>query len=151
MRTYRHDYQNLIGGGLLVVFGAALSIYSLTHYRLGQVNHMGPGMYPTYIGALLAFLGLIICISGLAKGGTFPTLELRPSACCFGGIAAFTFLVGPFGLVPAIFALTFISVLSEKKLGLRGVLALAVSLSLISVLIFDVGLGVPMHIWNWPF
>jgi hypothetical protein len=152
MRSYNRDYQNLVGGALLVVFGAALSVYSITHYRLGQVNHMGPGMYPTYIGAILAVLGLLIVVSGFGKGGgTFPSLELRPSLCCFAGIAAFTLLVDSFGLVPAICALTFISVQSDRKLGLPGTIALAAALSIMSVLIFKVGLEVPMNIWNWPF
>jgi len=63
----------------------------------------------------------------------------------------FALTVERIGVIPAIFLLTGLSVLADNKLGIIGTLLLAAALSAAAVLIFLVGLGIPIHPFVWPF
>jgi NhaP-type Na+/H+ or K+/H+ antiporter len=46
-----------IGGGFVLL---------AQQYRLGDMHRMGPAMFPTLVGALLAVLGVVIALRALA-------------------------------------------------------------------------------------
>src|SRR5260370_42627108 len=59
-----------IGGGF---------VFLAQQYRLGDMHRMGPAMFPTLVGALLAVLGAIIALRSFAFGGEpVPRFYLRP-------------------------------------------------------------------------
>ena len=59
-----------IGGGFVLL---------AQQYRLGDMHRMGPAMFPTLIGALLAALGLIIALrSFVLDGAPVPRFDARP-------------------------------------------------------------------------
>src|SRR2546430_5782566 len=49
-----------IGGGFVLL---------AQQYRLGDMHRMGPAMFPTLVGALLAALGLIVALRSFALDG----------------------------------------------------------------------------------
>jgi hypothetical protein len=49
-----------IGGGFVVL---------AQQYRLGDMHRMGPAMFPTLVGALLAVLGVVSALRALALLG----------------------------------------------------------------------------------
>lgn len=145
------DYRDLIGGGLLTSFGLFVVIYGITHYQLGTLVSMGPGFFPVAIGVLIVGCGLAIGLPALSRPGTMPVFELRPAAAVLGGGIAFSILIQHFGLIPAVVGLVIISAYGDSKLGLRLKLVLAASLVIVAVLIFKVGLGMPVPYAKWPF
>ena len=66
-----------IGGGFVLL---------AQQYRLGDMHRMGPAMFPTLVGALLAVLGAIIALRALAfEGEPVPRFYLRPIGVSLSG------------------------------------------------------------------
>ena len=147
----RRDYTDLIAGGLMIVIGFAGAIYASTHYPLGTVSRMGPGMFPTAIGYLMAALGVLIALPALTRRGTVLLPEWRPMFLVLASVIAFAMTIEVIGMVPSIFLVVGLGVLADVKLGYKGFLVLAALVSVGAWLIFKVGLGVPLYLFVWPF
>lgn len=145
------DYGDIAAGTALISFGLFAAIYATSHYSIGSVGRMGPGMFPTGLGYLLVALGALIVVRALFRSGEFPRPEWRPLLTILAGITAFSLIVGTFGMVPAIVALTVLAARADDKLSFLKTLALAAGLSLTAALIFNIALGVPGALFNWPF
>jgi len=151
MNDAGRDYRDLIAGGLLIVVGVGSAWYAGTHYRIGEVSRMGPGMFPAALGVLLAVIGFFVALPAWFRRGTLPMPEFRPMFLVLASVIAFAVMVDWAGMVPAIFLLTGLAVLADNKLGVRSALVLAVVLSFSTWLIFRVGLGIQLRPFVWPF
>ena len=145
------DYGDIAGGGALVAAGTFIAGYAMSTMNLGSLARMGPGMFPAALGVILVALGLLIALPAFFRSGEVPEVDLRTMLAVSGAMLAFALLVAPFGLVPAIAALVAVASLADGKLRLVGVLAVAAGLSLASVLIFRVGLGLQLQPFAWPW
>jgi hypothetical protein len=150
MQEAGRDYRDLIGGAILIVVGIAGALYASAHYPLGTVQRMGPGMFPTAIGYVLAGLGALIALPAWIRRGPLPVPELRPLLLVLASVLVFAVTVERLGMVPAIFLLTGLAVLADNKLGVVGTLVLASGLSVGAWLIFVFGLGIPIYAFIWP-
>jgi hypothetical protein len=148
---YIRDYRDIVGGGLLLLLGLFIGINALINYDLGTIHHMGPGMFPMWLGFLLAGIGGVIAVIGMFRPGERITPDYRQFVAVILGLAAFAFTVGLFGMVPAIVVLTIGAVLADNRLSVVGMAALAAALSIIAILVFRVGLAIPLEIFKWPF
>jgi hypothetical protein len=144
----RFDYRDLIGGVLLIAFGLFVAFYAY-RYNLGTVSRMGPGMFPVALGYLLAGLGVLIILPALFRPGSPIRFELRPFIACLAAVLIFAFAITRVGMVPSIFLLTITAALADRKLSVVGILVLAVSLSLIGVLIFNKGFEMTIPLFKW--
>ncbi|HEU5176910.1 MAG TPA: tripartite tricarboxylate transporter TctB family protein [Burkholderiales bacterium] len=61
-------------GLMFIGFGAFFMIWALTHYQMGTAVRMGPAYFPTVLGGLMVFLGVLVFIESLAMQG--PPLPL---------------------------------------------------------------------------
>ena len=61
--------RDLGTGIVLLLLGGWITVYALTHYRLGDLSRIGGAAYPAGVGALLALLGLIIAVSSWFRAG----------------------------------------------------------------------------------
>jgi len=161
LSSYKKDYY---GGALMVLVGLG-AVYAGTDYHLGSLSHMGPGFFPAAVGALLAFVGLLIAVSARAKGAAdvgkegakapepgghshaFP--DLRGSFCILLGILAFLLLGEWGGLLPATFAIVFISALGDRTNTLKQALLLSVSMCVIAVVVFWWALQLQLPLFRW--
>lgn len=140
----RHiEYRDLVAGAVLLVSGLFVALYAGNRYEIGEPARMGPGFFPVVLGWILVGLGLVIALFAFRK--TLHTLHPPPFAlraifAVTSAILVFSMLLEWLGLVPATIALTFVVVFAERPLRLRRTLLLAISLALISWLIFTVGL-----------
>src|SRR6266540_2594917 len=73
-----------IGGGFILL---------AQQYRLGDMHRMGPAMFPTLVGALLAALGLIIALRSFALDAA---RDVRPLENLALAAALVAFSVGVF-------------------------------------------------------
>lgn len=143
------DVSDILGGGALVVFGAFVSIYASTHYAVGTVTEMGPGMVPAGLGVVLAALGLVILAPALFRSGAFPRMEWRPFVFVLLALAAFALLVERVGVILAIYALVCIAMLGDDDRRPVTSLVLATVLNAIVIGIFVLGLGLPFKLVTW--
>ncbi|SEK02447.1 Tripartite tricarboxylate transporter TctB family protein [Variovorax sp. OK605] len=155
---FKKDYY---GGALLIVIGLA-AVYAGIGYRVGELAHMGPGFFPVALGALLALTGLLIAVSArgdkVAEGaseeaashghpGGMP--DIRGGICIILGILAFLLFGEYGGLLPATFAIVFISALGDRDNTLTEALLLSLAMCFIAVVIFWWALKLQLPLFQW--
>ena len=150
---HSRDYRDIIGGVALALAGLFYGTYAYTNYALGTLSRMDSGMFPMWIGYILAGLGIAIAVAGLLRTGaySFPVIEWRTIGVVLASVAAFAICVRQFGVVPAIILQTVIVSLADNKLSIVSRLVLAIVLAIVAVLIFSVGLDLPLRLFAWPF
>jgi hypothetical protein len=113
-------------------------------YELGTAQRMGPGYFPTMLGGLLAVLGLVIAIQGLARqarDGAVERFHFGPLVIVLGAVALFGVLLRPAGLVVALLVLIGVSAYASHEFRLREVIPLAAFLVLLVLAVFVWALG----------
>jgi hypothetical protein len=153
----------------MIALGAAVSVQSLVSYKIGTLSQMGPGFFPLSIGILLVLLGIAIAVtakpwigsgSGMAGGtGAVDGVEAapRPSValewrgwlCIALGILAFIVLGTHGGLVPATFAIVFISALGDRRNTWKSAGILALGTVVVAVVVFWWALKMPFPLFHW--
>jgi hypothetical protein len=146
------DYRDIVAGGVLAAFGGWYAWYSLGHYGRGTLAKVGEGMFPSALGILLALLGAAILLGGLFRPGAKVDLRVRGPVFVILATAGFALLVKPFGLVPAIIATTVLSSLAgSEKVRPFSLLLLCAVLCVLCWLVFPLGLGLLVPMFDWPF
>jgi hypothetical protein len=149
MRTIlrRLDRQDLLAGLLFMAVGA-LGWMIARHYPLGTAFRMGPGFVPVGLSLILVGLGAIVALRSLFVGAT-STGDWMPRSLVFvlAGVLAFAALIETGGLVAAIVAMTAVASLGSRESRPIEVAIAAAALALAGVLIFVVGLNLPIGPW----
>ncbi|MBU8546343.1 tripartite tricarboxylate transporter TctB family protein [Roseomonas sp. ROY-5-3] len=145
----RRDWTDIIGGSLLLIFGLWFLWHAQNHYNLGELRRMGPGAFPAGLGLLNALFGLLILVPAFFRKGEMPVPAIRPLLAIIAGGLSFAFLIEPAGLVPATVALVFVVALAEQKQRWLRTAILAAALSVMAVLVFTKGLGIPVPAFRW--
>jgi len=141
------DTRDIIGGFSLVAMGLFAALYA-QRYDLGELQEMGPGYFPTALGVLLMVLGLFIAIPAFFREGTSINIEWKSLLWVLISISVFAIALTKAGLVVA----TVLSVLAAavpSKSSWKSRLILAISLAVITYLVFLLGLGMVLPVWPW--
>jgi hypothetical protein len=56
-------------GLMFIGVGGFFMVWALTHYQMGTAVRMGPAYFPTVLGGLLLFLGVLVLMQGLSMQG----------------------------------------------------------------------------------
>jgi hypothetical protein len=155
LSSYRRDYY---AGALMMLLGVGAAVQA-TDYRVGSLSHMGAGFFPVCLGVILTCLGILIAgsakrpqLSAIASEGmphTDNAPEWRGWFCILTSIVAFMVLGKWGGLLPATFAITFISALGDRGNTLRSAFVLAVVITTSCVVIFWWLLQVQFPLFTW--
>jgi len=132
-------------GVIYVLFGG-LAFWIARDYGFGTASRMGPGYFPTILGAILVLIGLISLVrSFIVPGEPLGKFALKAGVLILVSTVLFGFLVNRAGLVIALLALVLVSAAASEKFRFewKAVLGLIV-LSAFCALGFVMGLGVPM-------
>jgi len=134
-------------GLLFVAIGVAFAVLA-QNYRFGTAARMGPGYFPTLLGALMALLGLTLAVPAFARDGdAMQRFHLRPFLFVLLAIAVFGLALAHLGLAAAIAALVVVGSFAEPELKPLETAGLAAFLVVFSILIFVVLLGLPIQLW----
>lgn len=151
-KKYKKDYY---GGALMVLIGLG-AVNGGLEYHVGTAAHMGPGFFPAALGGLLAFVGVLIAIGARSGGPSEAPIghssavpDFRGTFCILLSIVAFFFFGEYGGLLPATFAIVFISALGDRSNTIFHALALAVAMSLIAVAVFWWALQLQLPLFRW--
>lgn len=139
--------RDLLAGLIFVGFGLAFGIGSL-NYELGTAFRMGPGYFPLLLSALIVLLGGIILVQALTAKAAKASMEPVPWAglgLVLGALVFFGLTVRGLGIAPALFVTTFLSAVASKHTGVLGALVIAALMVTICMLIFVIGLGLPLR------
>jgi hypothetical protein len=149
-----HKRKDLYGGLLMVAIGA-FAIYRGLSYHVGSLVSMGPGFFPVSLGVILVAVGLAIAIlhspaaGGPGAGETWHGIDWRGWLCIGLAIVAFIALGRHGGLVPATFAIVFISALGDRSNSLLSAFTLAVAMTVLCVVIFWWALQLQLPLFSW--
>jgi len=134
--------------GLLFIGIAAAFIGLAQQYKMGDMHRMGPALFPTLVGVLLAALGVIIALrSFVIDGPPVPRFQARPLIVSLAAIALFGLALNFLGLVAAIVALVLVGAWATREVRPVQTVLLAALLAVFSVAVFVWLLGLPLPLW----
>jgi hypothetical protein len=133
----------------LFFIAVATGFVGLAHqYSLGNMHRMGPALFPTLVGVLLAGLGLIIALRAFAiDGPAVPRFHARPIIISLAAIALFGLALAHLGLIAAVAVLVLAGALASRESRPLETVGLAAVLIAFSVAVFVWLLGLPIPLW----
>jgi hypothetical protein len=150
----RRSFADILAGAIFIAIGLAFVLGSLG-YELGTPLRMGPGYFPLVTGGVLAVLGLIILVKGLVAGEVieFGRIPWRSVIMIVAAIVFFGLTVRGLGFVPSVAVTALLTALASYRIRLVTAVAVAAGLTVLSVLIFIVGLQLRLPLFgSWlPF
>ena len=149
----RRSRRDLVAGAVFIAFGAAFGIGAF-QYDFGDPVRPGPGFFPIVVGLLLGVAGVVIALrsaideaDAVAAGST----NWRAMTMIVGGLLVFALVVRGAGLVPAVFVASLIASFASRNTKPLGALAMAIGLTVLSVLIFVVALNLRLPLLGTRF
>lgn len=150
--------KDFFAGLMFMGVGVAFA-WGATTYNVGTGARMGPGYFPLMLGVLMAILGagitfkaLVVETEGGDKIGKWawkPLFFIIAANVSFGillaGLPAIKFPA--FGLIVAIYAVTFIASMAEAGWKVKNTFILATVLAIGSYLAFVVALKLQFPVW----
>jgi hypothetical protein len=145
-------YRDYVGGALMIALGLG-AIVQGGSYSIGTVRRMGPGFFPVALGVILALVGVAIVISARfatpeAEEARLPP-EWRGWFCIALSIVAFVVLGKYGGLLPATFAVVFISALGDRQNTVKSAVVLALSIIVVCLVVFSWALQMQFPLIGW--
>ena len=144
--------RDFVGGGLMMSIGLVATIVGRT-YPVGTLARMGPGFFPVSLGVILTLVGLAIATGAKFAERTEDVKRLPPEWrgwICIGlSIVAFVVLGTYGGLVPATFAIVFISALGDRQNTFLSAAILAVAIVAVCIVVFWWALQIQFSLFGW--
>jgi putative tricarboxylic transport membrane protein len=135
----------------LVLIG--LSIFALIlawPLNPGRVDAMGPGFFPRLLAFIEIGFGVAIVLSGLVKEGEpFERWFPRQIFFVLASIVFFALAIDRFGAVIAVAGTVLVSCLARRSTRMIEAVLVALGMAIFVVLVFRVGLGLPLRVWPW--
>ena len=150
--------KDFFSGLMFMGVGFAFA-WGSTDYTIGEAARMGPGYFPLVLGILMTLLGAVITFKALVletEGGDKvgkwawkPLVFIILANLVFGlllaGLPAINFPA--FGLIIAIYALTFIASMAESGWRFKNTFILATVLAAGSYVAFVLALKLQFPVW----
>jgi len=143
MKRELRNNKDFWAGMMLIGIGAT-AMWISRNYPFGTTQRMGPGYFPTVLGAILILFGICVMVKGLrsnqkiqAKWSPLALILLTLSVVLFGVLMKYA------GFIPALMVLIFGSAAAGRGFRFIEVLLLTAALTGLSVAVFIWGLGLP--------
>ncbi len=149
LTKYNKDYY---AGALMLLFGL-YAIFQGRMYPIGTLSRMGPGYFPVALGVILSLIGIAIAAtarSNIPEGEEKPLPpEWRGWICIIASVIAFIVIGRYGGLLPATFAVVFISALGDRDNTWKDALILSIGMVIIAVVVFWWALQMQFPLFQW--
>jgi hypothetical protein len=145
--------------GLMFLGTGTAFAWGSTNYSIGSAARMGPGYFPFMLGILMAIIGLVITFKALGtdsrldeKIGSWawrPLFYIIAANILFGVLLAGVRSINlpAFGMIFAIYALTFIASMAQADWKFTRTFILATVLAVGSYLVFVLALALQFPVW----
>ena len=150
--------KDFFAGLMFSTVGAAFAFGAST-YTVGSGARMGPGYFPLMLGILLTILGGFIIFEALVveteDGEKIGSFAWKPLGYIIGSNVLFGILLAglpklgipAFGLIIAIYGLTFVAALAGEEFKVKEVAILATVLAIMSYCAFILLLKLQFPVW----
>jgi hypothetical protein len=130
-------------GAMLIAIGV-VTIAIARSYPFGTSLRMGPGYFPSVLGGLLVLGGLYLLFKGLRSSDLIESgWSLRALIVVPVSLILFGYLIDRAGFIAAIAVLIVGSAAAGREFNLVEVLLFTVGLTVLSIVVFIWGLGLP--------
>lgn len=154
-------------GGILIAALGLATTSGAASYNIGTLSRMGPGYFPLALGVLLTLVGVGIFLTARAAEPNIAIAEPNAGAAASTGpanrkprdwrgpllilLGIFAFIVlGKYGgLLPATFALVFISALGDRGNTLKSAFFLSAAILVVCYVVFYWGLRLQFPLFTW--
>ena len=136
---------------MFIVIGA-VAMYISRNYPYGSALRMGPGYFPTWLGAIMAGLGAWIFIeSFFVEGVGMPPWAPRPLLVLTATMCAFGLMMDEFdvGFVPALVVLVAGCGLAHHDVKWGEMILLCILLPIFCIALFIYIIGLPYKLFWW--
>jgi hypothetical protein len=141
--------EDFWSGVMFIGFGV-LAIVVSRDYPMGSALRMGPGYFPTYLGAISVVIGAVMTVKAYwVEGEDLGRWGWRPLLWLSAAFAAFGLLIEGAGFVLALLALIVASSLAGRDTRPLELLILITALIAGSVALFVYGLELPYRLFPW--
>lgn len=141
------NQKDAVAGAAFALTGAYFAFDAWFNLDMGSALRMGPGYYPFLVGLLLVGLGLAIAARALASGpAPIGALQWRGIVLITLAPLIFGLMLPGLGLVPAVVASAFVTSFASRRASPLLAIGASAGLAVFCVLIFVVGLGLPLRI-----
>jgi hypothetical protein len=138
--------KDLWAGLLYLGFGLSAVVIA-RDYGMGTALKMGPGYFPTVLGALLVLIGILAVIrSFVVRDAPIGAFAIKGLVLIVGSVLVFGLLVRGAGLAVALPVLVVMSAFASIHFRWKPAILLAAGLTVFCVLVFLKGLGVPLPV-----
>ncbi|AQZ53031.1 tripartite tricarboxylate transporter TctB family protein [Martelella mediterranea] len=133
--------------GLVTAAIGILIIVEAAGYETGSLRDMGPGFFPTVLGAIMVLLAVAMIVTAQPEGTKwrFDAGQLRGILFLAAAFIAFALTIERAGMLIAVALAVFLSSLANRKTRLPASLLLAVISAVACALVFRVGLGLQIE------
>lgn len=144
--------RDLCAGLLFLAFGLGFLIYA-QDYSLGNSRRMGPAFFPSLLAVVQIILALVVIGLATVKQNTddeaIPQTDLRGMGLVLASVLLFAQLLPLVGFALATPVLVVMSALASPESSWKERIWLAIVLTIGCILVFKVGLEMPLKVWPW--
>jgi hypothetical protein len=131
-------------GAIFMAIGT-VAVVVARDYPLGTTFKMGPGYFPTVLGALLALVGLVAALRGLLRpGAEVGAFAWREIFLVLAATVLFGLLLRSAGLIVAVLALVLVGAQASRFFRWGAAVVLGAGMAAFCVLVFVKALGMPI-------
>lgn len=141
------DWADICGGAVLALLGLGVAINAGLRLDFGTLRAMGPGFFPTVLGAMLALLGASVAVPAWRRGADTLTIRWGDAAAVIAAILIFGLGMSRLGVVLACFLAVLIASLPAPHPGWRWRLVLACAVTVLTYVVFILGLRMSLPVW----
>jgi len=143
------DRKDTTAGMLFIAVGGFFALYAYSKLRMGTLLHMGPGFFPVVVGVILALLGLGTILQAVGRPSVpFGVIPWRGVILISLAPIILGAAMAGLGFVPALALSLLVSAFASRKISPLVAVMLTGFLVALSLLIFDVGLGLPLRLFG---
>jgi hypothetical protein len=137
---------------MFIVVGALFIVWS-HEYQFGTTQRMGPGYFPTILGILLVFLGILVALPTFKHDAVETHVEpigWRGLLVILGAVILYALLLPRLGYVISMAALVILSAMASREFTWKAAILSTIVLGIFSYLVFVKGLNLQFPVWP-PF
>ena len=144
--------RDLYAGLLFLVLGVGFLIYA-QDYSLGNSRRMGPAFFPTLLAVLQVALAILVIVLSTAKQNAddepLPETDFKGMGLILASVLVFAQALPIIGFAVATPILVMLSAMASPESTWKERIWLAIILTISCILVFKVGLEMPLKVWPW--
>jgi hypothetical protein len=134
---------------MFIIFGVLYMAWS-QDYQFGTAQRMGPGYFPSVLGGLLIFLGILVAIPTFKADATendVGHIGWRGLIVILGAVVLYGVLLPRMGFVISMAVLVILSAMASREFTWKAAILSTFVLGAFSYLVFVKGLELQFPVW----